>query len=84
MHNVRKLRARSIALNIDRVYEVAILKGLFNSVCVIIGWGRFGSKGQSKIVSFETWDEAEVFVQKKIKKRLGSEKRIGVAYEWFS
>jgi predicted DNA-binding WGR domain protein len=83
MFKKHKLRAQSIDSNINRVYEIAIIKGLFNSVCVIIGWGRFGSKGQSKVVPFETWDEAEVFVQKKIKKRLGSEKRIGVAYEWF-
>lgn len=82
MRGVIKLRARSIDLSIDRVYEVAIVNGLFNSVCVIIGWGRYKSKGQSKVFSFENWQEAEKFVQKKIKKRLGSEKRIGVAYKY--
>jgi hypothetical protein len=75
------LRAIKPETNINRVYEIRIDKGLFNSWLVLIGYGRYGEGSCQKIYSFFNAREAKTFVQKNLKKRFQSHKRIGCYYK---
>lgn len=66
--------------NINRVYEILVQKGLFNSYTVLIAWGRLNLYLKQKVVSFDSFEDAMAFAEKKINKRLTSQKRIGVNY----
>jgi hypothetical protein len=66
--------------NINRVYEILVQKGLFNSYTVLIAWGRLNVYLKQKVVSFDSFEDAMAFAEKKIHKRLNSQKRIGVNY----
>lgn len=46
------LRAVKPETNVNRVYEIHVDKGLFNSWLVIIGYGRHGGGACHKIYSF--------------------------------
>jgi len=75
------LRAINPEANVNRVYELRMDKGLFNSWLVIIGYGCYGGGACQKIYSFFDIEEAKVFVKKKLKKRFQSHKRIGCYYK---
>ena len=75
------LRAIKPETNVNRVYEIRIDKGLFNSWLVLIGYGRYGGGSRQKNYSFFNVMEAKAFVQKNLKKRFQSHKRIGRDYK---
>ena len=66
--------------NIARRYSVALTKDLFGSSIVEISWGRIGTRGQSRTVSFAQGSEADRFIVRLLRRRAGAPKRIGVAY----
>lgn len=75
------LRAVNLETNVNRVYEIRVDRGLFNSWLVIIGYGRYRGGAHQKIHSFFTLKEVKAFVQKNLKKRFQSHKRIGCYYK---
>ena len=75
------LRAIEPDTNVNRMYEIRIDRGLFNSWLVIIGYGRYGGGACQRIYSFFDMKEATAFVHKKLKKRFQSHKRIGCYYK---
>ena len=75
------LRAIKPETNVNRVYEICVDRGLFNSWLVIIAYGRYGRGACQKIHSFFTMEDAKKFVQKTLKKRFSSQKRIGCYYK---
>ena len=66
--------------NIARRYSVALTKDLFGSSIVEFSWGRIGTRGQSRRVSFAQLRDADRFVSQLLRRRAGAPKRIGVAY----
>ena len=66
--------------NIARRYSVGLSQDLFGSSIVEFSWGRIGTRGQSRTVSFKQRPDADRFVAKLLRKRAGAPKRIGVAY----
>jgi len=80
-NNFIQLRATDHSKNIDRDYELHLDKGLFNSMIVLVGWGRHNTKGQQKAYYFDSKKDALSFMNQKIKKRLSSRSRIGCEYK---
>ena len=74
------LRAIKTEINVNRVYEVHLSKGLFDSWIVLTAYGRYGSGTHQKIHSFFSLEEAKAFVSKILKKRFNAEKRVGCNY----
>lgn len=74
------LHAEKPEKNINRVYEILLNKGLFNSWVVMTGYGRYGAGSQQKIYSFFALEEAKKFIHKILKKRFNAEKRVGCNY----
>lgn len=74
------LRAVDPRLNINRVYQIRVDKGLFGSWCVITAYGRYQGGTHQKINSFFTLQDVKTFVCKTLKKRSKAEKRIGCSY----
>lgn len=66
--------------NIARRYSVALTKDLFGSAIVEFSWGRIGTRGQSRTVSFAQGSEADRFIAQLLRRRAGAPMRIGVAY----
>lgn len=75
------LRAIKPETNVNRVYEIRLDKGLFNSWLVIIGYGRYKGGSCQKIYSFFSLKKVEAFVDKTLKKRFQSYKRIKCNYK---
>ena len=74
------LRAIKPEINVNRVYEVHLNKGLFNSWVVLTAYGRYGSGSHQKIHSFFSLEEAKEFVNKILKRRFNAVKRVGCNY----
>lgn len=66
--------------NIARRYTIATSEDLFGATLVEFAWGRIGTRGQSRVVSFSEHEEAEHFVGQLLRRRASARKRIGVAY----
>ena len=66
--------------NIARRYSVALTKDLFGSSIVEFSWGRIGTRGQSRTVSFAQGSEAERFIALLWRRRAGAPRWTGVAY----
>ena len=66
--------------NIARRYTVALSRDLFGASIVEFAWGRIGTKGQERAVSFDGDDEASRFASQLLRRRASAPKRIGVAY----
>lgn len=66
--------------NIARRYTVAISRDLFGASIVEFAWGRIGSRGQGRAVSFASDDEASRFARQLLRRRASAPKRIGVPY----
>lgn len=66
--------------NIARRYVIAVSQDLFGCAIVQFSWGRIGTRGQSRAVSFPVRQDADRFVAKLQRRRAGAPKRIGVAY----
>ena len=67
--------------NIARRYAIALSQDLFGSAIVEFSWGRIGTRGQGRTVSFAQRSDAERFVAQLLRRRAGAPKRIGVAYQ---
>ena len=78
------LRAVSRETNVNRIYELRVDRGLFNSWLDIVAYGRYGGGFCQKIHSFFTLEEVKTFVNKSLKKRSKAEKRIGCHYTLIS
>jgi predicted DNA-binding WGR domain protein len=66
--------------NIARRYIILASRDLFGSVIVEYGWGRIGTRGQRRTVSFTREDDAERFVRSRLRERASARRRIGVEY----
>lgn len=75
------LEAVDSARNIARRYTIATSEDLFGATIVEFAWGRIGTRGQSRMVSFSKQEEAEHFVRQLLRRRAGARRRIGVAYK---
>jgi predicted DNA-binding WGR domain protein len=74
------LQAVELARNIARDYRIEVTKDLFGHIIVALHWGRIGTKGQSRVVSFSGERSAQRFIRSALTKRKSAKKRIGVAY----
>jgi hypothetical protein len=75
-----RLEAHDPQRNIHRRYEIARSPDLFGWTLVECRWGRVGGELRSKVLATPTVDAADRLVLSVLRKRAGSEKRIGVAY----
>jgi predicted DNA-binding WGR domain protein len=74
------LQAVSLSRNIARRYTIEAEGDLFGHIIVALYWGRIGTRGQSRIVSFAEPIAAQNFMHAALRKRHSAKKRIGVAY----
>ena len=75
------LRAIRPESNLNRVYEIWLDRGLFESWLVLTAYGRYGGGTTQKNHSFSTLEDARAFIDKTLSKRLKAEKRIGCDYK---
>ncbi len=66
--------------NVARDYRIALSMDLFGHWIIDLHWGRIGTRGQKRTVSFADAEHAVRFVRHTLTRRAGSQKRIGVAY----
>ena len=66
--------------NIARRYTVAISRDLFGASIVEFAWGRIGTRGQGRAVSFASEGEASRFARQLLRRRASAPRRIGVPY----
>ena len=66
--------------NVARRYTVALSRDLFGATLVEFAWGRIGTKGQGRAVSFACADEAARFARQRLRRRASAPKRIWVAH----
>ena len=78
------LRATNPSKNLYRWYSLHLCQDLFGTWLLITQWGRRGFKGQGKQYAFEDEERAQKELQRLLKKRLNSHKRIGCNYVIFS
>ncbi len=74
------LEAREPSRNIARRYVIAVSNDLFGAAIVQYSWGRIGTRGQRRNVSFPERQDADRFVDVLLKRRSSAPGRIGVAY----
>jgi predicted DNA-binding WGR domain protein len=67
--------------NVARFYTLLLRQNLFGEFTVTAINGRIGSKGRIRNTYFLSPSHAEKHLRSIIKKRLSSEKRIGVGYK---
>lgn len=75
------LKAQDLSKNIKREYVIFESESLFGDHLVNICYGRQNSKGHHITLLFNDKNESKKYVEKAVKKRLTSEKRIGCNYE---
>ena len=75
------LTAQNPSKNIYRFYTIFTSKDLFGFTCIHTCYGRTGTKGRLKSYAFLEENKAESFLNKLLKKRMTSSKRIGVDYK---
>ena len=77
-----RLRLQAIvpARNIARRYAIEASADLFGHIIVDLHWGRIGTKGQGRTVSFAQVQDAARFVRQTLSRRASATKRIGVPY----
>lgn len=78
---VAYLEAKDASRNIHRAYSIAYGQDLFGNWVVETTYGRIGAKGRTIVTVVNNEDEALNYVQKALKRRQSSPKRIGVAYK---
>ena len=74
------LEARDASRNIARRYAIVVSGDLFGAAIVQYSWGRIGTRGQRRNVSFLERRDADRFVDALLKRRASAPGRIGVAY----
>jgi predicted DNA-binding WGR domain protein len=75
-----RLQAVDQSRNIARGYEIEASPDLFGHWIVALHWGRLGTRGQSRSISFADPQAASRFVRVTLRRRASAEQRIGVAY----
>jgi predicted DNA-binding WGR domain protein len=75
-----RLQAIDLARNIARDYVIEASPDLFGHIIVALHWGRIGTKGQSRLLSFAKQYDAARFVRQTLSRRATAKKRIGVPY----
>jgi predicted DNA-binding WGR domain protein len=75
-----RLRALDWERNIDRDYDILVMRVLFGFWGVTVAFGRHGTRGSFRNHVFETQEEAQRFVYKSLQRRLRAPKRIGCSY----
>ncbi len=75
------LEARSPARRCHRAYEIAVTEDLFGVWLVHMSYGRIGSRGRTKVRSFQTDIAVAAQVRTCLRKRASAPQRIGVAYQ---
>lgn len=67
------LRCVDAAQNMRRFYILTIQPTLFGGVSVMRNWGRIGSKGQTKMATFDAQEDADMALSKleRTKRRRG-------------
>ena len=68
------------ARNVRRRYAICVTPDLFGAYIVETSWGRIGTRGQSKCLSFPDRAGAERHVAAILRRRGTAENRIGVPY----
>ena len=74
------LQAIDPARNIARRYAIEASADLFGHIIIDLHWGRIGTKGQGRTVSFAHVPDATRFVRQTLNRRARAKKRIGVPY----
>lgn len=74
------LRAVNPARNIARHYQIELSRDLFGLWVVDCRWGRIGTTGRARRVSFDAAEEAQAYMRGLIRRRAGARRRIGVPY----
>lgn len=75
-----RLRAIDPDKNIFRWYEIRLIQDLFREWSLVLSYGRIGSKGRTKTISFKDKTSMDHYTQKVLKKHLTSGSRIGCNY----
>ena len=75
------LQAIDLARNIARDYHIEASIDLFGHWIIDLHWGRIGTRGQNRRVSFSEPQASVVFVRAALRRRSSSKRRIGVAYQ---
>ena len=75
-----RLQAVDPARNIARDYVIEASPDLFGQWIVTLFWGRIGTLGQSRALSFAEQAGAACFVRTTLTRRASSRRRIGVDY----
>jgi hypothetical protein len=60
MFGYLKLRAVNPARNVNRVYEIHVGRGLFNTITVILAYGRYGKGTHQRLYSFDSIPQANI------------------------
>jgi len=79
-----ELVASDPARNVRRRYTITVTADLFGRVIVETCWGRIGTRGQSKRLSFDDYRAADRHVAATLRRRGTAERRIGVPYRQIS
>jgi predicted DNA-binding WGR domain protein len=74
------LQAVDRSRNIARDYQIDATTDLFGHIIVELRWGRIGTRGQGRALSFAVTKDATRFVQAVLARRKRAKSRIGVAY----
>jgi predicted DNA-binding WGR domain protein len=76
-----RLQAVDQDRNIARGYEIDASPDLFGHWIVALHWGRLGTRGQSRLLSFSEPRQAARFVRGTLRRRASAKRRIGVPYK---
>jgi predicted DNA-binding WGR domain protein len=74
------LEAKDFDRNVARRYTISRSQDLFGATIVEFSWGRIGTRGQRRRLSFRDAGKAKNFVEQLLRRRASSQKRIGVCY----
>jgi predicted DNA-binding WGR domain protein len=74
------LQAIDRSRNIARDYRIEATRDLFGHIIVELHWGRIGTRGQGRCLSFAKTTDATHFLQAVLARRKRARSRIGVAY----
>ena len=66
--------------NVARRHTVALGRDLYGASIVDFAWGRIGTRGQGRAVSFASKDEAWRFARLLLRRRASAPRRIGLPY----
>lgn len=74
------LEAKNPDRNVARRYAISRSQDLFGVSIVELTWGRIGTRGQGKRLSFADAADAEHFIAGLLRRRASATRRIGVPY----